>query len=304
MITIAASATLAADASVASQLTCTIFGMELHDTTKAETYKVLYQGQIAATVATIYTATANGPSFIRSITIVNNDTGVRTFQLFSGGTAAANAITPNFNILPGGCAVYEDAYGWQFFNSSGVLLQGSGIFNNGLNDFLGIQGHYAESIPRLLCPEVNSTIPTASGTLFMQSIFIPSGTLCSYVSWSSATTAAGTPTNNIIGLYDSSRNLLAQTANQTTAAWAANTLKTLAFTTPYTTSYSGLYYIGFMMTATTIITSKGGTAKTGGQLAGQAPILHGISTTGLTTSLPNPAAAITGGLVSAYCSIS
>ena len=32
----------------------------------------------------------------------------------------------------------------------------------------------------------------------------------------------------------------------------------------------------------------------------QAPILHGISTTGLTTTLPNPAAAITGGLVSAW----
>jgi hypothetical protein len=58
------------------------------------------------------------------------------------------------------------------------------------------------------------------------------------------------------------------------------------------------------MAATTIITSKGNTAKTGGQLVAQVPILHGISTTGLTTTLPNPAAAITGGLVTAWAAVS
>ena len=75
-------------------------------------------------------------------------------------------------------------------------------------------------------------------------------------------------------------------------------------TTPYRVPTSGLYYIGLMVAATTVPTTKGGTAKTGGQLASTAPILHGTSTTGLTTTLPDPAAAITGGLVSIYAAVS
>jgi hypothetical protein len=76
---------------------------------------VLYQGQLAAAAATIYTATANGPTFVRTITIVNTDTvSANTFQLFRGGTAAANAITPVINLPAGGAANYEDGKGWDF----------------------------------------------------------------------------------------------------------------------------------------------------------------------------------------------
>lgn len=126
MITLAANDTIAGGASVASQVTCTIFGMELNGST--ETYKVLDQRQLASSPATIYTATANGPTFVKSILVVNNDTVNRTFQLFRGGTAAANAITPAFTLLFGGCAVYEDGKGWQFYNASGQLL--TATFNN------------------------------------------------------------------------------------------------------------------------------------------------------------------------------
>jgi hypothetical protein len=87
--------------------------MELDET--VETYKVLYQGQLAASATTIYTATANGPTFVRTITVVNTSvTTARTFQLFRGGTAAANAITPVINLPAGGAANYEDGKGWDF----------------------------------------------------------------------------------------------------------------------------------------------------------------------------------------------
>ena len=66
---------------------------------------------------------------------------------------------------------------------------------------------------------------------------------------------------------------------------------------------SGLYYIGFFMTATTIITMKGGNARTGAQLAGTAPILSGTSSTGLTTALPDPAAALTVSTASLYAAV-
>lgn len=168
---------------------------------------------------------------------------------------------------------------------------------------LGITGTLAETIPREICAEVNTTAP-ASGTLGMMAIYLTAGQLISNITMASATTAAGTPTNYFFALYDGNRNLLAQSANQTTTAWPANTVKTLAMTTPFRVSVSGLYYIGYFMTATTVATLKGGTARTGGQLANTAPVIYGTSSTGLTTALPNPAAAITGTTASLYASVS
>jgi len=127
VIVLNAADTLAGAApSGATEVTCTIFGMELVGTT--ETYKVLDQRQLAAAAATIYTVPASTQAFIRSITVVNTDTtNISTFQLFRGGTAAANAITPVFTIPAGGMALYVDGDGWQVFTASGLLLGGTNL---------------------------------------------------------------------------------------------------------------------------------------------------------------------------------
>ncbi len=72
-------------------------------------------------------------------------------------------------------------------------------------------------------------------------------------------TAAVTPTNWWFSLHDSTRKALARTADQLTAAWAANTAKSLAIAqttagtaTSYTTTYTGLHYLGIMIKATTV----------------------------------------------------
>ena len=137
MLTIAASDTIAGAAPTgANEVTCTLFLMELHSGTGVETY-TKDQQQLAAAAATIYTATANGPSFVRSIHVVNTDTtNASTFQLFAGGTAAANAITPVFNLVPGGMALYEDALGWQFFDDRGQLLTGTGYTRINIQSFV------------------------------------------------------------------------------------------------------------------------------------------------------------------------
>jgi hypothetical protein len=301
MLTLAAADTLAAGASAASQLTSTVFGMTLVGTT--ETYAVLDQRQLAASPATIYTVGASTTAFIKTITVVNNDTVQRSFQFFRGGTAAANAITPSFMLLPGGVAMYEDGLGWQFFNSVGQLLFGVGASSSGLFANYGITGSLAETIPRNFCVETSSTAPTASGTLWLQGIWLTSGLTVSSISWCSGSTAAITPTNYFLALYDGSRNLRAATANQTTTAWAAQTLKTIAVVTPYVIPTTGMYYIGMFMTAATIITSKGTTARSASQLAGQAPIIQGASTTGLTTALPDPAATITVSTASVWAAV-
>jgi hypothetical protein len=167
---------------------------------------------------------------------------------------------------------------------------------------LGISGTLGESIPRMLCSEANLSALT-SGTLFMQAVFLRSGTRVTNLSFFSATTALATGTNGFMALYDANRNLLGQTANWTSEAWAANSIKTKPLTSVYTITQTGIYYIGLLVVATTVPTMKGLTAKTASQLAGTAPILHGASSTGLTTALPNPAAAITVGVNALWCAV-
>lgn len=201
-------------------------------------------------------------------------------------------------LLPQESLVFTEEGEWYHYDATGAKY----FYGGPISPNLGITGTLGETIPRELCTETNTTV-AASGTLNMMAIYLKAGQVVSNISIFSATTAANTPTNYFFALYDASRNLLAQSANQTSTAWASNSLKTLAMQTPYIVPSSGLYYIGYFMTASTVPTLKGFTAKTGGQLAATAPILHGTSSTGLTTSLPNPAAAITGGTATFWAAV-
>lgn len=308
MLTLTATDTLQGNASAATSVTVTVFGQVLDAASgiggsTTENYLILAQAQLGTAVAAIYTVAAGKTVNIRSINVVNTDQlNSKTFQLFADGAAQANAITPNFTLQPGGMATYEDANGWSFYNSSGQqLLNIFGATQKAPNS--RVSNHFAESIDRMTCAETNVSMP-ASGTLFLQGIWLAAGTIVSNINLFSGGTAAGTPTNYFAGLYDPNRNLVAQSANQTTGAWAANSAKAFAMTAPYTVPADGMYYIGFFMTATTLPTLKGGVAKTGGQLAALTPVLHGSSTTGLTTALPATAATITTTATPIWASVS
>lgn len=299
MLLLAATNTIAGDADAASVVSCTIFGMELNGGT--ETYKVLYQGQLPSAAATLYTVPASTTAFVKAISVVNTDTVPRSFQFLVNGTAAVNQITPLVKLVAGGYAVYEEATGWQAYNANGSLITGpnSTITTEGI---LSINGAFAETMPREICGEANTTV-AASGTLFMQAVYLNAGATVSTITIHSATTASATVTGNCVGLYSSALSLLATSANNTTNL-AAQTMRAYSMTTPYQVTASGLYYVGYFCTATTVSTLKGGVAKTSGALAGQAPILHGTSSTGLTTSLPSTAAAITFGTATIWAAIS
>lgn len=236
---------------------------------------------------------------VKAIYITNTSATVSTQVTVqhTDGTAVSDIM--GVTLLPGENLVMTDTGDWNHHDAQG----GDYTYAAPVRPNLGATGTIAETIPRELCPEVNTTAG-ASGTLFLQAIYLQAGQLVSNITIWSATTANVTATNGFFALYDASRNLLAQSANFTTEAWAANSAKTKAMTTPYRVPTSGLYYIGLLQVATTIATIKGGTAKTGGQLAAAAPILNGTSTTGLTTTLPNPAAAITAGTASIYAAVS
>lgn len=255
---------------------------------------------VTATTTTIVAAPgALTQRNVKLINITNNHATVSCFvdvEVFDGMNAAElRGVT----LLPGENLTMLDSGEWKHRDAQGAEYS----YTVPAQANRGPTGTLAETMPRELCPEVNTTAG-ASGTLFLQAIYLTAGQLVSNITIASATTAAGTPTNQFYALYDGNRNLLAQSANQTTAAWAANTVRTLAMTTPYRVPRSGLYYIGLLQVATTIATIKGGTARIASQLAAAVPILAGTSSTGLTTALPNPAAAITAGTASIYASVS
>jgi hypothetical protein len=236
---------------------------------------------------------------VKDISIENNNASASNFitvQIFDG-TTAYDIIS--LTLLAGENLQYDAEGNWTHYDANGApyTYQVPAAAN------LGITGTIAETHPREIVTEINSTL-AASGTLNMQAIYLTAGQLVSNITLHSATTAAGTPTNYFFGLFDINRNLLAQSANQTTNAWAANTQKTLAMTTAYRVPTSGIYYIGYFMTATTVPTMKGTTTRTASQIAGLAPILQGTSSTGLTTALPNPAAAISVSVNNFYASVS
>lgn len=102
---------------------------------------------------------------------------------------------------------------------------------------------------------------SALTTQVMLSVAIPlqAGDVVTNLTFVSGDTAAGTPTNWWFALYSSASTpaLLAQTADQTSTAWAANTAKTVALATAQTITAAGIYYASIMVKATTVPTLAG-----------------------------------------------
>lgn len=285
----------------AANVTCTVSAVDNTSGTISVPNLAPLAAITTATTTTICAAPSSGVQRnVKAIMITNNHATASTQATVQRYDGTNSNDLMSVTLLPRENLIFTETGEWRHHDVQGAEY----TYTVPARGCLGATGVFAETHPRELCPETNTVVPTASGTLFMQGIYLYAGQLVSNISISSATTAAGTPTNYFFALYDSARALKAVSANQTTTAWAANTMKTLAMTTPYRVPTSGLYYIGLMMTATTIITTKGGPARTGGQLAGQVPILHGTSSTGLTTSMPDPAAAITVGTVQMYAAVS
>ena len=152
----------------------------------------------------------------------------------------------------------------------------------------------AESFDRRIFTAANIS-ELSSGRLSLYAIALPAGKTIKAITFRSGTTALATGTNQWFGLFDSTRAQLALTDDDTSTAWAANTLKTKSFAAPFVTTYSGLYYVGILVAATTVPSLYGFAGNS--TIAGLAPVLKGTSSTGLTNpaSCPNPAGAITAG---------
>jgi hypothetical protein len=172
------------------------------------------------------------------VNITNTITGLRRYGNTPGSVADASAL-PSTSPFDSGYGSVEDA------------LRPSGRY---------------ETTSRL---RVGTSNTPTSGVLYLVPIWLPKGAVVSNLGFVSAGTAAATPTNWWFSLHDNTKKMLARSADQTTTAWAANTAKALAIAqttagagSSYTTTYTGLHYIGVMIKATTVpsLVSEGSVA--------------------------------------------
>lgn len=168
----------------------------------------------------------------------------------------------------------------------------------------------AETVPRWAVAANGAQL--AVGTLSIFAIGLPAGVSIGHIAVQAGSTPANTPTDYWFCLLDSNLNLLAITADQGSAAWGGNVLKSLAIAniaagaaSSFVTAYEGLYYIGIMVAGTGAPTILSTGSLTAAENASMPPILAAATTdTGLTVPLTFPhqctAAAATGNHAYAY----
>lgn len=107
------------------------------------------------------------------------------------------------------------------------------------------------NLPRIGLADLATVL--ATGVMTSVPIDLQAGDTVTSLSVVTGATAAGTPTHFFLALYDTSATpaLLAQTADQTSTAMAADTVVTLALTAPVKISKSGTYRVGILSAATT-----------------------------------------------------
>ena len=194
----------------------------------------------SSTQRTVETLTLRNTSNSTSTTVkVQHDDGTNVSDL-----------TPTMTLLPGESLMLDDHSRWSHILTTGGRRV---VDRTPIRPVLHATW-LAESLPRELCPEAATSISTNTGVLCP--IFLRAGTVVTNVLFHTSSTAAGTPTHWQFGLYSLAGVLLTASADQATAAIAANTLFSLAMAPAYTVQTTGLYYTALSIAATTVPTWK------------------------------------------------
>lgn len=245
------------------------------------------------TLAAIGAATGPLGTAARTNTVTIDTKGrvtALTDQAIAGAgidTTAVHTSDYPITVAHGGTGLTTLATSGQVLVSDGTDYATGYPTNEGFG-FISLRGAaIAQTAPRYF---TNGTQTAISGTLLMTAIDLPKGATITSITFLRVG-VLNVPTHQFFGLYDASLNLLRGTNDDTSNAWAANTEKTLNLSSTFQTTYRGLHYIAVFVTAT----GAGSLAATtsSATAVALATVLGGTSSTGLTTALPNPAAAIT-----------
>lgn len=166
-----------------------------------------------------------------------------------------------------------------------------GAFRGNVRDDLGYlnsagrpdptQVFHRANLPRTGLDDVGAL---ATGVMTSVPIYLVAGDVVTNLTFISAGTAAGTPTNYFAALYSPAGALLSQSADKTSTAWAADTAVTFALGTAQRITRSGLYYAALSVTATTVPTLIGCRSQKA-VLTGEVNLSQS-SGTGLTATAP------------------
>ena len=159
----------------------------------------------------------------------------------------------------------------------------------------------------------NTVVAASTGVMSLTAIHIPAGQTISNINFLSGSTAESGGSHLWFALYDDGRNsttasqlaLLRQTPDQTgAAAFGATTNLGLTLTSPYTTTYSGIYYIAFMCVGTlpTLVASTH--QVTTFRITPGGTTMSFTAGSALTNAAPNPCGAITGNANMFYAYVS
>ena len=135
--------------------------------------------------------------------------------------------------------------------------------------------------------QVQAALTMTSGSASIAAIRLAAGQSVSTAGFVTSTTAAVTPTHWWLCLLDNTYTCRATTADQLTGAIAASTWFNIAFAASYTAAYTGLYYLGVMVAASTMPTLCGATAPLAAMVTAATaptPLLGGVSSTSQTTA--------------------
>jgi hypothetical protein len=140
----------------------------------------------------------------------------------------------------------------------------------------------------------NNTGALTSGTEYLFGVWLPKGlkvTSITFASGATPLTNGGGSPHFWVELKDSSKNLLRQSTDQTSAVIGANALKTVTLSSTFTTTYEGLHYLGIM------VNSGGGTQPTYSNFTSLSAITNAglvrcaTADTSLVGTAPNPSGA-------------
>jgi hypothetical protein len=213
-------------------------------------------------------------------------TGATTGTRYVGGTAggppaSGTFVAGDYVVDTGGliwvCTTGGSPGTWQQVNGRTLRDQ-----------YTAVTGTIGETLTR--SSQLNSAQTLTSQLLLMTAVALPAGAVVGHLAFCSASTAVNGPQHWWFGLYDNLLNQLAVTADQTSTAWAGNTYKSLAVATiasgasaTFTTTYTGLYYIGIMVEASSATPTLVGTVQTNGSVISLTPVLAGTSDSSQTT---------------------
>jgi hypothetical protein len=133
MISLGVSQTLYGSSTTGSQVNITVSGLLMTSASPpvASAYEDLYQGQLAASAASVYTPGGSATALIANIALYNTGATAQTVNLYKAGTASSNLIATV--VLPAnGWAEYEAGNGWTVYSSSGLQVTGTSLVLGGL----------------------------------------------------------------------------------------------------------------------------------------------------------------------------